>query len=260
MERVKIGVSMLFCLGKPFSSLIQHLRSINVKYVELIDDGLHALNSRRVKILKEIADLQGFKYTVHAPFADINIASPNPTLRNTILKRLENSMNYARQLNCQLWVFHPGLKTGISYFYPGQDWRINLDSVKKLLKTSRNYGVEIAIENVPEPHSFLVRNVNEFSRFYHELKEQLGMALDIGHANINKEIQDFLHKFSDKIVHMHASDNNGKRDAHQGIGKGTINWRKVAETIEKIGYNGIIIVESVEHVEKSVKTLRQLFS
>lgn len=259
MSEIEIGLSMLFCLSEPFSSLMKHLRETSVPCVEVLDEGLHTLNSKRIKVMRKVAQSCGLELTVHGPFADINIASPTPILRRTILRRLEKSILCARQLNCRLWVFHPGLRTGVSSFYPGLDWQLNMESVRALLKIARKHGVEIAIENVPEPHPFLMKSVHDFSRFYSELDEDIGLALDVGHANINHQIQEFIDQFSEKIVHIHVSDNHGTQDSHLGIGYGTINWARIAEAVKKIEYRNIIMLESVEHVEESLQKLRKLF-
>ncbi|MFQ6080499.1 MAG: sugar phosphate isomerase/epimerase family protein [Candidatus Bathyarchaeia archaeon] len=259
-SEIDIGLSMLFCLGESFPSLLKHLREVDVHSVEILDEGLHALNSRRVRALKKVTQSRGLELTIHAPFADINIASPNSSLRRVILRRLEKSILYARQLDCRLWVFHPGLKTGVSSFYPGLDWRLNLGSVRTLLEVARRHDVEIAIENVPEPYPFLMKSVGDFSRFYDELGEDIGLVLDIGHANLNHQIQGFITKLSNKTVHVHVSDNDGTHDSHLGIGHGTIDWEDVTKLIKKIKYRGVVVLESVEHVEESLQTLRKLFA
>jgi len=260
VSEIKIGLSMLFCLGEPFSSLVKRLHEVDLRHVEILDEGLHALNSWRTRTLRKIAQARDLELTVHGPFADINIASPSPVLRRTILRRLEKSIFYARQLDCRLWVFHPGLKTGVSSFYPGLDWQLNLESVRTLLKVGRKHGVKIAIENVPEPHPFLMKSVQEFSRFYSQLEEDIGLVLDVGHANLNHQTQQFITQFSDKIVHMHVSDNDGIHDIHLGIGNGTVNWESVAKTIKRMRYRGVVILESIERVEESLQILRKLFA
>ncbi len=260
MVKIEIGLSMLFCLGEPFKSLIKRLREVNVNHVELLDEGLHRLENERIKALKKIAESQDLKLTLHSPFADINIAAPNSVLRKTILKLQKKSIVHAHQLDCQVWVFHPGLKTGVSSFYPGKDWQLNLESVRTLLRFARKHDVEIAIENVPEPYPFLMKNVANFSRFYNELGEDIGLTLDVAHANLNNEIQDFIKHFSDKIVHVHISDNDGTSDSHLGVGYGNIDWERVAEMIKEIGYGNVVTLESVEHVEESLQTLKKLFT
>jgi sugar phosphate isomerase/epimerase len=259
-EKPRIGLSMIFCLGEPFPFLLKHLQTVDVHNVEIVDEGSHVLNSRRVKALKRVIQSKDLDVVVHAPFSGINIALPSPVLRRTNLKLLKKSIFYAKQLDCRLWVFHPGLQTGISHFYPGQDWQLNLDSVKTLLKIGRKEGVEIAIENVPEPYPFILRNVQDFSRFYNELDDDIGLVLDVAHANLNHQIQDFIRQFSEKIVHIHVSDNDGTSDLHLGIGYGTINWENVAKAVKEANYSSIVMLESIEHVEESLQTLRKLFT
>ena len=254
-----IGLSMLYCLGEPFSYLLKRLHQVDVNHVEIDDEGLHTLNKRRVRSLKEAAKANNFDFVIHAPWAGINIAAPNPVLRRTILKRLEKSIVYAGQLGCRLWLFHPGSKTALSLIYPGKDWQLNLESVSTLLNIARREGVEIAIENTPEPFPSLMKSVGDFLRFYDELDDDIGMVLDVAHANLNNQIQDFVKHFSKKIAHMHVSDNDGANDLHLGIGYGNIDWESVANMVKEAEYGNLIMLESAEHVEESLQFLRRLF-
>ena len=251
---------MLFCLGENFPSVLKRLQEVNVRHIEIVDEGSQALNTRRIKSLKKVAEAHDLDFVIHAPFAGINIAVPIPLLRRTVMKRLKKSIHYAAELDCRLWLFHPGLKTGVSHFYPGKDWQLNLESVRDLLKIARKEGVKIAIENVPEPYPFIMKSVRDFSRFYNELEEEIGMVLDVAHANLNHQIQDFVRQFPEKIVHMHVSDNDGTHDLHLGIGYGTIDWEAVAKEIKKAEYNNLIMLESLEYVEESLKKLQKLFA
>ena len=256
---MKIGLSMLFCLSEPFTLLLKRLENVEVHFIELLDEGLHTLDSKRVKKLRKIAEAYNIEFMVHSPFADINIATPSPVLQRTILKRLEKSILHASQLQSRLWIFHPGLKTAVTSFYPGSDWQLNMDSVRQLQKIAEKHGVEIAIENVPQPFPFVLKDVEDFSRFYKELNDDLSLTLDVGHANLNRQIQAFITTFSDKIVHVHASDNKGNYDAHLGIGYGTVNWTNVAKALKSIGYSGAVMLESVRHVEESLQRLQKIF-
>ncbi|MBN1785325.1 MAG: sugar phosphate isomerase/epimerase [Candidatus Bathyarchaeota archaeon] len=259
MAKPKIALSMLYCLAEPFNSMLKHLSTVPVKYIEVPDEGLHTLNKRRVKILKKTAETHNLDFVVHAPWAGINIATPDPSLRHAVLKRLTKSIVLAGQLDCHLWLFHPGSKTGLSHFYPDEDWQLHLESVRALLRVARNEGVEIAIENTPEPFPSLMKNVDDFHRFYNELNDEIGMVLDVAHANINNQIQDFIEQFSAKIIHMHVSDNDGTNDLHRGIGHGNINWTDFAKLVKDLDYSNLIVIESTDYIEESVQTLRRLF-
>jgi len=260
MVKPEIGLSMLYCLGEPFKKMTEHLSKAEKTYIEIIDDGFHTLNKPRVSILKTIGESYDLKYSVHAPFADINIASPSKLMLRAMLKRLERSVTCANDLNAQVWVFHPGLKTGVSMFYPGMDWLQNLKTTQSLFRIAANYGVKVAVENVPEPYPFVMKSVEDFTRFYNEIEENIGFVLDIGHANLIGQTERFLTTFSDKIVHIHAHDNDGKGDQHLGIGHGTVDWDKVATLIKRISYREVVVVESFEHIENSLRRLKQLFA
>lgn len=261
MSKPVIGVSMLYCLSESFSTMLKRLTKVDVELVEIIDEGLHQLTKKRVVKLNEIAKAKGFRYTVHAPFADINIASPSKLFLDARLKRLEQSMDHASQLNAQLWVFHPGAKTGISSFYPGEDWKQNVATIKKLHETAEKYNLNIAMENLPEKYGFIMRNPKDFQRFYKEtLLNDVGIVLDVGHANLENQTINFLNKLPDRIVSIHLSDNMGENDQHLGIGYGKINWQQFAETLKEIDYDKKIIVEVIQHVQESLQRLREIIA
>jgi sugar phosphate isomerase/epimerase len=261
MPKPKIGLSMLYCLSQPFSKMIKRLSKAETRYIEVLDEGLHALNKKRVTTLNQIAKSRSLQYTVHAPFADINIASPSKPILTASLKRLKESMAYANALNAKLWVFHPGNRTGISMFYPGEDWKQNIKSLSALHETAEEYGLNIALENLPEKYGFLMKQPEDFSKFYKETRlHDIGLVLDVGHANLEGQTEQFLRKLPDKIVHIHVSDNMGENDQHLGIGYGKINWQQFAETLREIAYDKTVLIECVEHVNESLQKLKQLLA
>jgi len=256
MVEPKIGLSMLYCLGEPFEKMVDAIAKTKPTCIELVDDGFHALDKKKVAALNRIRQSYEKKYTVHAPFVGINIALPPGPLLNTTLRRLKNSIVNAAALDCQMWVFHPGMRTALSMFYPGMDWSRNLKSVRLLFRFARDNGVEASVENIME--AFVMKNVDEFKRFYDEIGEDIGLAFDTGHANVVGQVEDFLTEFSEKMVHVHAHDNHGKSDEHLCIGKGNIDWDLVAKHLKRVSFSKAVIVESVEHIDESIQRLEKL--
>lgn len=260
MARPRIALSMLYLLGKPFREMLEQIPSAGTPSVELIDDGLHALDRKRVQTLSELAASYGLSYTVHAPFIGVNISSPSDWLLRAMMRGLKQSIVRASTLGARIWVFHPGSRSVMSNLYPGKDWIRNLRSSRQLFKFAEDHGVDATIENVPEPFPFVLKSVEDFGRFYSEIGEEIRLTLDIGHANINRQVEGFLKEFPDRIVHVHAHDNDGKSDGHLGIGFGTVDWEKTVAMMKKIGYSGTIVIESTEHVQESISKIRLLFS
>ncbi|MCL1970413.1 MAG: sugar phosphate isomerase/epimerase [Candidatus Bathyarchaeota archaeon] len=260
MFEAKVGVSMLYSLHESFNRMVKRLGNENTRYIEILDDGAHELDKSRVALLKEAAKSCNLEYTVHAPFADVNIASPSPTMLNASLKRLTKSLYYARALDAKLWVFHPGARTGISQFYPGAEWKQNTQSIQELYAEAEQLGVNIAVENLPAKYWFLMSRPEDFNRFYKETGLPIGIVLDIGHSNLENQTEPFFDKLVDKIAHIHVSDNKGVDDDHLGIGYGTIDYNSIAKTLKKIGYNRRVIIESCDHVPESLKKLEKLLN
>ena len=261
MFEVKIGVSMLHTLAEPFNDMLKQLAMLDTEYVEVVDDGFHTLNNRRLAALNEVAKDHGFKYSVHCPFADINIASPSKPMLNASIRRLKQSMSFANRLSAELWVLHPGQKTGISPFYPDLDWRQQNQSLRLLHESAQTFGLRIAVENVPGKYGSLMKTSDDFERFYRETGlTEIGIVLDTGHANLENQIQPFLIQFPDRVTHLHLSDNMGETDEHLGIGYGKIDWLKLTTQLKTMRFSGIVMIESVFNVSQSLAKLRQLFA
>ncbi len=260
MPNPKIGLSMLYTLGQPFNNMIKRLGAVETNYVEIVDDGLHTLNKRRISRLNHAAKSRNLTFTVHCPFADINIASPSKPMLKASLKRLRQSMEYANQLNAALFVLHGGLHGGISPFYPGKDWKQNVQSLCQLSETARDLGLTVAVENLPKKYGGIMKAPEDFVKLYEETNLDMGIVLDVGHANLETQTEPFLKQLPEKIWHLHLSDNVGEQDQHLGIGDGKIDWQRLAETLKAIGYDRMIMVESIFQAEESLAVLKRLFA
>ena len=261
MSQPKIGLSMLYMLSEPFSKMVKQLSNAPTNYIEVVDDGCHALSKKRVAILNETAKSHSLKYSVHAPFADINVASPSKTMLKASMKRLKLSMQYAYDLDAYLWVLHPGCKSGISSFYPGADWKQNADSIRELHKTAADYGLKLVMENLPEKYNFLMKKPEDFTKFYTETGlTDIGIVLDTGHAHLENQIQPFLQQLPRKIAHVHISDNHGETDEHLGLGFGSIDWQQFTKQLKATGFSGTVLTESVFNVNETLQKLKELFA
>lgn len=260
MSKAKVGVSMLYCLGESFNHMVRRLSTMNTKYIEILDDGTHDLDKKRIGSLKEAAKSYDLTYSLHAPFADVNIASPAKSLLNASMKRLTQSLANANALDAKMWVFHPGQRTGIGQFYPGADFKQMCQSIEQLYSKAEEYGINISLENLPAKYWFLMNTPEEFQRMYRETNLPIGITLDLGHANLEGQIQPFFNQLADKIVHIHASNNDGSEDQHFGVEDGNIDYSWFAETLKKIGYDKSVIVESMHKVPESIQKLKQLLA
>lgn len=255
---MEIGLSSLYLIGKPFKSLLESIRLHDVKLWEVVDENTLKLDEHRIQSLLELKKKHNLTFTIHAPFADVNIASLVPEVRQMAMERLEQSIQHASQLEAEAIVIHPGHRGALTSFYPTEEWRLNVDAIARLAASAKDMGVQLCLENMPKGYSTLMNDHESFNRIHDELGwEDFRIVLDIGHANTSGELSILLDRFSRQIVHVHAHDNQGNRDSHEEIGKGTVDWQIVAQKIRQTSCR-TVVVESTKGVDASLERLQQL--
>jgi sugar phosphate isomerase/epimerase len=257
---MQIGVSSLHLMGKQFDSLLGAIRDCDVGVWEIVDDDTLALTKENTGDLVDLRRSLGIEYTVHSPIADINISAVNEDFRRMTIDRLKKSLQHAGMIGARLWIFHPGIYSGLGLFYPDKDMENCVKSVNELFEFAQRIGIRIGIENMPDLVMFLLRGTDDFSRFYELAGNKAPeLVLDIGHANTTNEIERFFERQGKRIAHLHAHDNDGRTDSHDRIGYGTVPWKAVASRLSRLEFEGTVMIESVRDISESIKAARQLF-
>ena len=257
---MNIGISTLYLIGKKTSETLLTLEKYGeeCKVWELTLNGNFKLNKKLTRKLLDYASAYGFRYLLHAPFTDLNIASLNPSVRRLTLKALESTLEYAHRLEARTVVIHPGFRGPIDYFYPGEAERQQLNMALRLLGKAENLGVNLSIENMTKGSKALLITVEDFEKFFSDPRlEKLGLAFDTGHAHTVGQLDLFLEKFKHKINHIHLHDNDGSADQHLGLGDGTIDWTSFTDKV-KTFFNGNLIIESIEKPYEDFQKLKSV--
>jgi sugar phosphate isomerase/epimerase len=255
---MKIAASTLHLLNEPLENILNKLVELPVKRIELADSGKHALNPRIVERLQELASNYNLEYSIHAPYADTNLAADDDLIREWILKRIRASIRFSSELDAECLVLHPGWTTATEPFSRGRSWELNLRSLHWLMRYAGEYGVDCLMENVPNPTPYLLVTVDDFDLFDEEMEPSMSYVLDVAHAHLQSEEYRFIEKFGHKIKHVHVSDNWGDKDTHLPLGEGNINWRKVLDALDDAGFEGWLVIESYTEMYHNIKYLRDL--
>ena len=106
-----------------------------------------------------------------------------------------------------------------------------------------------AFENLPEYHA-IGRRVSELSEILDEVdSDAVGMCFDTGHAHMCGNVCDAVNA-ARRIIYIHASDNNGRKDEHLMPGKGNIDWDALSAAIAPIKYDGVFMLETFHSIEE----------
>jgi sugar phosphate isomerase/epimerase len=186
--------------------------------------------------MKEAYDIS---YSIHAPISDINIASLNERIREDSVIEMLATLESAMNLDIRTVTVHPGL-TSMSVPYMEEKSIMKAKkSMGSLDRLSDEYGVTVAIENMPSFPFMLGRTVDEMKQLLDGTN--LKMCFDIGHANTVGQIDEFISEFKDRFVNIHIHDNHGEMDEHLTLGEGNIDFPKVLKSLS--GYKGNYIIE-----------------
>jgi len=156
----------------------------------------------------------------HGPFYNLAVAGRDAHIAEYSYQSLSAGIEAARVLGSPLMVFHTGYLPQMPPTSREKWLTTFCEKLTRLLDVASTNGIVLAMENTYEPDTTLFEEI--FAQVQHPF---LGMCFDTGHAACFATIPptDWIEKFSEQIVHLHLSDNDGLSDLHWGLGKGVVN-------------------------------------
>ncbi len=111
--------------------------------------------------------------------------------------------------------------------------------------TATGSSVRICVENMP-PGVYPGSRMGELFDLLRKLGHpRLALALDTGHANLSAGTAAETLAAGNLLATTHVHDNNGRQDAHEPPGRGTIDWPAWGRALDAIGYEGPIMMECI---------------
>ena len=254
---MKLGSSIFPRKITPIEESLDYFESNKyIDYVEIFHDYPNRNINDENDLIDRINSYE-LKYTVHAPFIEVNPASVNPALRKASIDEIKRSVDLANTLDSDIVVIHPGRSIfNNDKEYMKSVYKIAEDSLKAVGEYAKDNGVNACIENLPRLRGFMYQDIHQLNDSLERI--DLPMTLDIGHAyTAGFTVDDVCFK---NIKHIHIHDNDGVHDSHLPLGEGIIDFKRLFEIFEKSKYDGIYNFElgSKEYVEKSILCLKSL--
>jgi sugar phosphate isomerase/epimerase len=234
------GVSSYCLIERPLEEALETLSGIT-GLIEVMDEGLHFITD------PAIFGSYSQDFIIHAPYHGMNIACLFESVRKASVEVMTDCFSVASEIGAPV-VVHPG------YFAWEQEREQADRQFKKSLQELRSVADDLSLtfyfENMGNMNFFNLRTPGDLG-----LIEGTGFTLDTGHANLNRCLPGFLET---GFSHMHIHDNNGKKDSHDTIGEGTIDFAPVMAALRRTRATSIIEVKTLEGVLLSMKALEML--
>ncbi|MEM3506758.1 MAG: sugar phosphate isomerase/epimerase family protein [Candidatus Bathyarchaeia archaeon] len=242
---MKLGISTLCFISKNFNFILKFLAEKFDVLWEIVDDGDHFLNEERIFELNKLRNDKKIEYSLHAPYASINISATNPLVREYSQKLVLNSIEHARKLECKYIILHPGGMDVLASIGAKKNEikEITSSYIGQIVDICQAQGIMPLIENMSSSR-MLLRKTEEIQEFINSIKS-LKIVLDIGHAFVVNELDDMLLKLFKKIAYLHISDNDGLSDKHWQLDKGKIPWRKIIDFFRIHNFDGPLVIENL---------------
>ncbi len=187
-------------------------------------------------------------YQVHGPWQ----WPPNDYSEELINAKLENvkrSLWATAMLGCKNWVIHPVMPCGIND--KGTENQkitldVNLDFMRKALKTAKEYDITICLENMPMKDFSLATpyDILDFINLIND--DHFKICLDTGHVATfpNLSAAKAVRDLGNKIQAFHIHDSFPDRDLHLLPYFGTTDWADFSRALKEINYTGGLCLET----------------
>jgi sugar phosphate isomerase/epimerase len=189
--------------------------------------------------IRAAIERRGLKVVGHTAYY-LPIGSAIEEVRAAAVRELRRCIEVFRQVGVTWMNLHPDRHTP----FHSRDFAIgrNLQSIRELLPDARRAGIGLMIENLPGDFN----TAGQLGELL-DAEPELGLHLDIGHANLQTEVNttgQILRAYGSRLRHVHLHDNKGGHaDLHMPLGAGTLDVRSSIAALRHSGYDGTITLE-----------------
>lgn len=251
-----ISFSSSALVDRPFDWAYQ-LEDLGYTGWEIVNEGRQRLTEETLPDALKITETTDLVITVHLPYSDLNLASMNRPIWEETVRQMKKCLSLASEF-CRLGVVHPGHLSPLGSQVPDKAWEQNILGLQEICDHAAELDMVVAVENMVNIGALFGRTPEELVGIIENVdRDNLGFVFDVGHANTNGNVDQFL-KLKDLMIHAHLHDNMGRRDEHLPVGTGTVDWQVVIDRLS--GYGGRFVTESrsLEEGEQSLKTLKNM--
>ena len=186
-----------------------------------MNDALKIVRKRDVRVL-------------HGPFNELFPAAIDPKARELAMSRLRLTAEIAEKLGVHKMVVHSGYMP-FTYFKDRsvEFWKEFMDGQPD--------NFEICIENVLDDEPYMLAEIAERVG-----DSRVGLCYDTGHANIRgkggfagngrgetTDQDEWLKVLAPYLKHLHVHNNFGERDTHNDFAEGTVDIKRIIDTVAK---------------------------
>ena len=251
MAKLRVLSTHLFMNERLRSGLLEVAVQSGAQAVEIFAARQHFDYTSR----EHVADLAAWfrsnpleAWSMHAPlYADremgrsgtpaLSLLHPEKARRISAMDEIKRALETADSIPFRNLVVHLGERDDE---WSPRSIEYALTALEHLGAFARPLGVRPLVENLtgdpttPE-HLMEILKIGHF--------DSIGVCLDLGHAHITVGVPQAIATFADRIVQVHAHDNQGQKDEHLWPGDGGIDWPTTAAALNALSAPPAMVLE-----------------
>ncbi|HSB72365.1 MAG TPA: sugar phosphate isomerase/epimerase family protein [Candidatus Methylomirabilis sp.] len=232
----------------PLQDAVHRIADMGFRYFELMSAPPHCWprdwSAAARGAFRKLYQSLGLRLTsVNPTYLDINMASPNPGIRDESIRQLRETIQLAHDIGAGVVVAPGGRKHVLIAPDPATVWGLVQGALESLLPDCERLGVTFGLENgynVTHTAALMVQMCRELSH------PNLKLVYDVANATMVESPLDGLELVLNDMALLHMSDTDDKVWGHDRIGTGVIDFAAVTEKVKKLGYAGPTIMEVVD--------------
>jgi sugar phosphate isomerase/epimerase len=196
------------------------------------------------------------RLAIHGPYAGLDLASPDPDLRDLVRRRLDGGLDACAAVGADLMVVHSPVGAWQHHnrrTAPDAEAR-RLDALEATLRPAlaraEALGVTLALENIEDP------DPADRTRIVDALASPaLRASLDTGHAAYahgrhgGPPVDHYVAAAGGRLAHVHLQDADGYADRHWPPGDGVVPWAAVFAALARLDARPRLVLELADSAD-----------
>lgn len=221
--------------------LIEKVKKLGCDVVEIPVFNPEHFPSKKVQRELEDNDLEAC--ACYGCEKESDIASLDPAIRQQGIQRFKKAIDHAHTMGAKkiAGVVYKagGIFTGNSP--TEEEWNNSTSAMKEIAQHAQEYDISIGVEQINRYETYFINTTEDAIKYCKDVNEpNMFVLLDTHHLILEElSIYDSIIKAGNLLGHFHSSENN------RGIpGTGQVNWKQVFKALNKINYDGWMVIES----------------
>ncbi len=230
---MRLGLSTWSFLNSDVYQAVRTIGEAGLEFIELWGEAPHAYHDWvDRKRLRDTLSTYTAAVTMHAPFTDLNPATPFQPVKAAVARTLKDFVRFGDFLGASRITIHPGSVHNETLVPTSVENAVS--TLRELVRESGGrltVNIENQVRSRSPYHFPLGSNLESIDVLLAEV-EGTRLTLDTGHAHVTGlDPVKLYERFKDVVTEVHLSDNDGSHDDHLAPGGGTANLKWIPERV-----------------------------